>query len=496
MDLAGRETPKTLGGGAQKLAKSLSDMMPNPDDYSSLVNSAALSVINEGIHIVNSAGVTIFYNAAMGAIEGIDPERVLGLPLRKVFPHLNPENSTLLKVLETGEPIYDVAQTYKTPAGDLVTTVNSTMPIIVHGKCVAAMEVAKTISRVRHLSQKLLQVQGTKPPATGPRRTLRPNYTMYTFDDVLGVSPLLLHAKSLAESAARTDSPVLIWGETGTGKELFAQSIHNASPRSAGLFVAVNCSALPESLAESMLFGTAKGAFTGAMDKEGLFEQAGGGTLFLDEVVSASPTLQSKLLRAVEEQAVRRIGGNRLIPVNVRVIAAANCDPMLAVRQGRLRSDLYYRLAAISIELPPLRARREDIPVLVRKMTETYAQNLGMKAPEYSQEALERLIAYDWPGNVRELRNAVESALTLSSGKRVITAADLPRTIREDNIDIAGASVGGTVDDRIALAEARFIQEALEKTGGNISRAARELGISRQSLYYRMAKHGIDKSPS
>jgi arginine utilization regulatory protein len=540
MERAERKSQGRRRADAQRLAKSVSDMMPSAADYYSLVNSAALSVINEGIHIVNSAGETIFYNAAMGEIEGIDPARVLGHPLRKVFPHLNSDNSTLLKVLETGEPIYDVAQTYKTPAGDLVTTVNSTIPILVDGKCVAAMEVAKTVSRVRRLSQKLDQIplKGTshaetrsakhqdststlssadqapagtrrtgtpegftpaakpkdrKPPVTGFRRPLRPNYTMYTFNDVLGVSPLILRAKSAAENAARTDSPVLIWGETGTGKELFAQSIHNASPRAARRFVAVNCSALPESLAESMLFGTARGAFTGALDKEGLFEQADGGTLFLDEVISASPALQSKLLRAVEEQAVRRIGGNRLIPVDVRVIAAANCDPMVAVRQGRLRNDLYYRLAAICIELGPLRERREDIPVLLRKMTAAYAENLGVEPPEYSDAAMELLMAYSWPGNVRELRNVVESAFTLSSGRDVITVSDLPMTMRDDTSEVASTASGGTVDDKIALAEARFIQEALEKAGGNISRAARALGISRQSLYYRMTKYGIDR---
>ncbi len=213
----------------------------------------------------------------------------------------------------------------------------------------------------------------------------------------------------------------------------------------------------------------------------------------MDEVISASPALQSKLLRAVEEQAVRRIGGNRLIPVDVRVIAAANCDPMVAVRQGRLRNDLYYRLAAICIELGPLRERREDIPVLLRKMTAAYAENLGVEPPEYSDAAMELLMAYSWPGNVRELRNVVESAFTLSSGRDVITVSDLPMTMRDDTSEVASTASGGTVDDKIALAEARFIQEALEKAGGNISRAARALGISRQSLYYRMTKYGIDR---
>lgn len=511
---------KPADSGAQRLARSLSDMWPAQEDYSSLVNFAALSVINEGIHIVNNEGITIFYNAAMGAIEGVEPEKVLGLPLRQVFPNLTPENSTLLKVLETGEPIYDVVQTYRTPTGDLITTVNSTIPIIVESRCVAAMEVAKTVSRVRRLSQKLAQIQneqaagemagtlagspageragcrkkeGSEAAGMGPRHALRPNYTMYTFDDILGYSPMLLQAKAVAENAAKTDSPVLIIGETGSGKELFAQSIHNASPRAKNRFVAINCSALPESLAESMLFGTAKGAFTGALDKEGLFEQADGGTLFLDEVVSASPALQSKLLRAVEEQAIRRVGENRLIPVNVRIIAAINCDPMLAVSQGRLRNDLYYRLAAISIELPPLRDRREDIPVLVQSMAGSYAESLGIKAPVFSDEAMDHLIAYDWPGNVRELRNAVESALTLSLGRDVVTAADLPKAIREHKGAAAAQSSGRTIDDKIARAEARLIQEALDKAGGNISRAAKDLGISRQSLYYRMAKHGLGK---
>ncbi len=495
MDVADKTSTSSLAdlSGARELAKSLSESMSSPGDYSSLINSAALSVINEGIHIVNSAGKTIFYNAAMGAIEGIDPSRVLDRPLREVFPHLSPDNSTLLRVLETGEPIYDVAQTYRTPAGDLVTTVNSTIPILVDGKCVAAMEVAKTVSRVRHLSQTLDQIpaRATKPVKTGLRNALKPNYTMYTFDDVLGISPAILRAKRMAKSAAGSDSPVLIWGETGTGKELFAQSIHNASPRAARRFVAVNCSALPESLAESMLFGSARGAFTGALDKEGLFEQADGGTLFLDEVTSASPALQSKLLRAVEEQAVRRIGGARLIPVDVRVIAASNTDPRVAVRHGRLRNDLYYRLAAICIELPPLRERKQDIPVLVEEMTAAHAGSLGVEPPKYAPEVMERLVAHNWPGNVRELRNIVESVLTLSIDKSVVTLDDLSNIL--DLPVTGGAEPSGTVDDRLALAEAELIREALEKTGGNVSRAARILGISRQSLYYRMTKHGIDK---
>ncbi|HHX28932.1 MAG: sigma-54 interaction domain-containing protein [Bacillota bacterium] len=522
MDLTGKGSTYASRSGAQELAKSLTDMMPSAGDYSSLVNSAALSVINEGIHIVNSEEKTIFYNAAMGAIEGIDPSAVLDRPLRQVFPHLSPDNSTLLKVLETGEPIYDVAQTYRTPTGDLVTTVNSTMPIVVAGRCVAAIEVAKTISRVRHLSQKLDQIppkvtkpagtrsstgtpvgfapadglESTKPAKAGLRNALRPNYTMYTFDDILGVSPSILRAKSAAKSAAATCSPILIWGETGTGKELFAQSIHNASARSARRFVAVNCSALPESLAESMLFGSARGAFTGALDKEGLFEQASGGTLFLDEVSSASPALQSKLLRAVEEQAVRRIGGSRLIRVDVRVIAAANTDPAVAMSQGHLRSDLYYRLAAICIKLPPLRERKEDIPVLVREMTAAYAGSLGVKPPEYSPKVMERLSAHHWPGNVRELRNTIESVLALAPGKRVITLDDLPDTLRGRHIEIDDpdpAGPAGTINDRMALTEAKLIKDALEEAGGNVSRAARALGISRQSLYYRMAKLGMDK---
>lgn len=490
---------RPLGGstifGVESLLEGLPSLTSDSRSHANLVHFAALSVIDEGIHIVDVSGKTIFYNAAMGSIEGIDPSKVLGKPLHAVFPGLSLESSTLLRVLKTGKPIHDLVQTYETPTGDTVTTVNSTIPILVEGNCVAAIEVAKTLTRVRRLSQQVEELPDAKQkkPAARRRARLRSNDTLYTFDDILGSSPAIVQAKLLAKSAAKRDSPILIWGPTGTGKEMFAQSIHNDSRRSSGRFVAVNCSALPESLAESTLFGNVRGAFTGSLDNEGLFEQADGGTLFLDEINSAGLALQSKLLRVVEERAVRRVGGNRLIPVDVHVLAASNVDPTQAIRDGHLRSDLYYRLAATSIGIPPLSERRQDIDPLVQEMTRKHARYLEIAAPKYTERAMQCLRNYPWPGNARELRNVIESILTLSPGKRLIDIEDLPSAIAGDGSPERLEPAQTTINDVLAHNEARLIERALLEEGSNMSRTAKRLGISRQSLYYRMAKYGIAK---
>lgn len=496
-DTAGRggPTPSTTPEfGANGLSKDLAMLTSENEAYASLVNFAALSVINEGIHIVDASGTSIFYNSAMGSIEGVDPSKVLGYPLREVFPSLDPERSTLLRVLKTGKPIYDAVQTYTAPAGEQITTVNSTIPIVVDGKCAAAMEVARTLSRVRHLSRSVGEQEGRPARSVS---VLRPNNTSYTFEDILGDSPSMLHAKAVAKSAAGNDLPIFIWGETGTGKELFAQSIHNESARASYRYVAVNCSALPESLAESTMFGTVRGAFTGAVDSQGLFEQANRGTLFLDEINSAGAALQSKLLRVVEERAVRRVGGSRLIPVDVRIIAASNVDPLSAMRSGHLRDDLYYRLSAMTLKIAPLRERKQDIVTLLDEMTCSIAATLGMHAPGYAKEVVDCFVEYAWPGNVREFRNVVQSILTLLSGKGVVTPEDIPQAIRENmerSREEAGAQAQlGSIDGTVAVTEVGLIERALSRSGGNVSLAAKELGITRQSLYYRMAKYGIKR---
>jgi len=281
---------------------------------------------------------------------------------------------------------------------------------------------------------------------------------------------------------ADSRSTVLIYGESGTGKELVAKAIHHNGPRADHRFFALNCGALAETLLETELFGHVRGAFTGAIEnKRGILEEASGGTVFLDEVSEMSPALQVKLLRAIEEQEVRRLGSNQVIKVDVRLIAASNRKLGELVEAGKFRADLYYRLRVVEIELPPLRTRKDDIPLLV----EHFLRNIGReRAREFSltSAALEVLMAYDWPGNVRELENALESAAALNR-TGVITPADLPGKVRQVSEDTDPVEKVYSDLPRLDELERRYAAHVLKMTRGNKAKAAEIMGIARKTLY-------------
>jgi DNA-binding NtrC family response regulator len=310
------------------------------------------------------------------------------------------------------------------------------------------------------------------------RRGLRDRYRL---DNVVGRSEAMLQVYKTAARVASTDATVLIQGESGTGKELVARAIHTASPRAAGPFVAVDCGAIAEGVLESELFGHARGAFTGAqVARRGLFEEAHHGTLFLDEIGDIGPNLQARLLRALQEGTIRRVGANEPIAVDVRVVAASNRDMEAAVKAGTFRADLYYRLHVVSIRIPPLRERREDIPLLA----EHFAQKHGRaEGSAISPEARELLLAHDWPGNVRELENVIARALALNPSG-VVLPEDLPDALRSARPAVAAAALPDT-SDRPSLAELerRYASQVLLETGGNKTRAAEILGIDRKTLY-------------
>ena len=310
------------------------------------------------------------------------------------------------------------------------------------------------------------------------RRGLRDRYRL---DNVVGRSEAMLQVYKTAARVASTDATVLIQGESGTGKELVARAIHTASPRAAGPFVAVDCGAIAEGVLESELFGHARGAFTGAqVARRGLFEEAHHGTLFLDEIGDIGPNLQARLLRALQEGTIRRVGANEPIAVDVRVVAASNRDMEAAVKSGTFRADLYYRLHVVSIRIPPLRERREDIPLLA----EHFAQKHGRaEGSAISPEARELLLAHDWPGNVRELENVIARALALNPSG-VVLPEDLPDALRSARPAVAAAPLPDT-SDRPSLAELerRYASQVLLETGGNKTRAAEILGIDRKTLY-------------
>ena len=296
----------------------------------------------------------------------------------------------------------------------------------------------------------------------------------------------------LAETVAPTDSTVLITGESGTGKEILARYIHHLSERAEGPFVSINCGALPETLLESELFGHAKGSFTGAVkDKEGLFAAARGGTFFLDEVGEMSPGLQVKLLRAIQEREIVPVGSTVPVSVDVRIVAATNRDLEQEMRRGAFRSDLYYRLNVISLHIPPLRERRDDIPLLAEHFLGRLRHAAGSEAPALAADAVEALRAYDWPGNVRELENALERALILARGN-VIERAALPAIIREPGaVPLVGEPA--PANPTLEVIERAYIAWVLRAEGGNKARAAEILGIDPSTLYRKINRYGLQE---
>lgn len=291
---------------------------------------------------------------------------------------------------------------------------------------------------------------------------------------------------------ARSDSNVMIYGETGTGKELFAQSIHNASPRAAGPFVAINCAAIPDTLLESMLFGTEKGAYTGAEKRNGLLEQVDGGTLLLDEINSMDIALQSKLLRVIQEGTFRRVGGNTQIHVNVRFLSNINIPPLEAIEKGLLRKDLYYRLGVINITIPALRDRKSDILPLSKAFITENNRKLLKNVRTLAPETLTLFQLYDWPGNVRELQHALEYAMNIIPEEEdLITPAYIPEHILDATGQVTPSTAvksAQTMEDAMAEAGRDFLRRVLAENDGNISRTAKAMGITRQNLQHRLKK--------
>ncbi|WP_396626203.1 sigma-54-dependent transcriptional regulator [Luteitalea sp.] len=338
-----------------------------------------------------------------------------------------------------------------------------------------------------------LERQRLREENTYLREQLRERYRL---DQLVGRSAAMQEVFKVVETVAPTTSTILILGETGTGKELVARAIHQLSPRAGEKFVALNCSAIPESLLEAELFGHTKGAFTGAVAaRPGRFEVANRGTLFLDEIATMPVLLQAKLLRALQQREVERIGEARPIRIDVRVLAATNADLEGMVKAGTFREDLFYRLNVIPVQLPPLRDRRDDVPLLVRDML----QRLGALAVPprtdvtFSQEAMRRLMAYEWPGNIRQLENTVERALALSPGRSQIDVSVLPPDVRGDKpgergVTIALPEQGLDLERELAVVERVYIAQALARTEQNRSRAADLLGVKRTTLVEKIKR--------
>ncbi|MBR6529455.1 MAG: sigma 54-interacting transcriptional regulator [Firmicutes bacterium] len=457
-------------------------------EYYEKIIEELIKLIDEGVYIVDKQGVGRFYNDTMAAMEKVNVEDVLQKKFHEAFPEVRNNDSTMLKALLKAEPTVKKQQTYKNFYGKEITTVNSTIPIVVGGETVAALEVAKDITDIRRMSDTLLELQKSNTEnIESPKKTIK----RYTFDDIHGQNDDFQLALNRAKKAAQNDASVFIYGETGTGKELFAQSIHYCGKRKNKPFLAQNCAAIPESLLEGILFGTSKGSFTGAVDREGLFEQANGGTLLLDEISAMPYELQGKLLRVLQEDYIRRVGGMKDIPVDVRIIATVNEPPEDLIAQGKLRSDLFYRLCVVNIEIPSLRERMDDVQVLAERFLEKFNKKFDKEIWMISDGALKKLKNHSYPGNVRELENIIEQAVSMSDNEHALTEKNLSMPIRRRKAPTIDYDKDVPLDKYLDDIEAKIIREALFDARGNISKAADALHIKRQTLQHKLKKHRL-----
>lgn len=473
----GCSVPVLSGDSPEAVSRVLMHLRGDVSTLETRLLRAVLDCLQVGIQIARRDGVVIYLNRALCSMIGIKPQDRLGMNVFRNPPSL------LARALETGQPVS--RERFKPHDSDR-TLVVSASPVVVDGEVVGAVSLSEDMTDYLALADELRRsvdkIEGLRERLSGltsPR---------FRFDDLVGISSNFLRAVDLARKAAKTDATVLLIGETGTGKEMFAHAIHASSSRASEPFITVNCAAVPEDLLESEFFGYEKGAFTGAARRRiGMFELANRGTIFLDEIGDMSLRLQAKLLRVLEERAVRRLGGSELVSVDVRVIAATNRDLQSAVQRGGFRADLFHRLSVVTIRVPPLRERKEDIPLLAAHLLRKLVRKVGKSVGGLSREAVDLLERYWWPGNVRELENVLERALITCDGPR-IEAGDLDI----EELDGSGA-------DRPAFSlremEKVLIAKALDTFGRSYQgkkRAAQALGISLATLYNKLKAHSLD----
>lgn len=436
-------------------------------DSNFLGNISAIFVLDKEGNLLNCI------NAQNRYVDGkiIDYKNYIGKNVLDMFDNLNKDNSSIMQCIESGKPIYCSFQEFEFDR-DVFYCENLTVPIYADGEM-------KVIEISRYLD-------GSPQKEDGELR-----HPMYQLSEIITADPQMLRNIEIAKSIKDTSSPVMIYGESGTGKELFAQGIHADSNRRSQPFIAQNCAALPENLFESLLFGSVKGAFTGAIDKPGLFELANHGTLFLDEINSLPLQLQPKLLRAVEDGKVRRIGSAKDIPVDVRIITAMNEEPLNLLEKGGIREDLFYRLNVLSLKMIPLRERKSDINLYVNHYINVYNKVLKRNVRELSPDVQKVFWSYDWPGNVRELKNVIEASMHFVSGER-IELCHFPQIFFDSLEKRRLLTDERKLKEIICSDEKNMIIAALLQTKGNVSQAAKALNLPRETLRYKIQKYSID----
>lgn len=456
----------------------------------------SLELINEGVQIYDQEGYLLFCNQNSRRISAIpDSMDIIGKHMLDVWA-VDESKSAVFSCLRSRSPVKNRVDTFASVTQGDVTTINTAYPLFCQNKLSGALLLERDKTTIRARNQEIQTMLATLDKYTKQNPNLCLNG--YTFEQIIGTSEVFRTAVGLAQKFADLDCNVLLVGETGTGKEMFAQSIHRASSRRYKQFVAINCAAMPETLIESTLFGTTKGAFTGSENRPGLFEESNGGTLFLDELNSMSLSMQSKILRVIQEGTFRRIGSSKDLHADVRIISSCNEEPFAAVEQGKLRRDLFYRLSVVQIVIPPLRDHMEDLSPLIDHYICTNRQYFAKTINCVNTDVLERFHRYNWPGNVRELYHVLDYAMNVME-EGEITLDCLPSYLNRQsqpaethiaalpNQDIYHTKLEHLVGDF----ESNLLRQVLEYYGNNISKAAKSLGICRQTLSYRLHKYGI-----
>ncbi|WP_025640784.1 sigma-54-dependent Fis family transcriptional regulator [Schnuerera ultunensis] len=480
--------PYTVNGKLQKHIFIVRDITDIKDSQSQLIEEKmSLDMIEdllqyayEGFALVDSEGKIVKWNYE--ELLGIKEEDAIGKPVSEVI-----ENTRLDIVVKTGEK--EIRHIQRIQGHDMVA---NRVPIIRGGKIIGAVGAVlfRDASDIREMAKELIELENKINEYKGEIERLQGS--KYTFDSIITQNPKMEYLKKIGRTAAQSNSTVLILGESGTGKELFAQAIHKASYRKFGPFIPINCAAIPRELLESELFGYESGAFTGAKreGKPGKFELANGGTIFLDEIGDMPLEMQVKLLRVLEEKEFERVGGNEKKFLDARIIAATNERIEEAVEKGRFREDLYYRLNVINIDIPPLRERIEDIPLLVEHLLEYLTKELNTEEKIIDKDTIDILKKYHWPGNVRELRNVLERAINLSN-QQIILPKHLPERLIKNKMYTDSKEKTYPLRDVVAEAEKEAIVNAITKAKGNKTLAAENLGIHRTALYKKIDKYGL-----
>ncbi len=433
-----------------------------------------------GAIIFDGDAVAVYYYNNRPDINDMTEEDVVGRHISEIYPDLDLKKSSIMEALNKGVPTANMLQTLKTVKGQSIKSINTTVPIFEEGQVIGAAEVSRYVTG----KDDMINIYVT-PVVSSENRP------MYVLDDIKSQWSGMENIKTIISKVSRTDSSVLIYGKTGTGKELVAEAIHTEGKRRNKRFVAQNCAAIPASLLESIIFGTVRGGFTGAEDRTGLMEVCNGGTLFLDEINSMDINLQAKLLKAIEEQMITRVGGIDPIPVDVKIIAASNEDPWEMIKCGRLREDLYYRLKVVQIDLPPLRERKGDIEFLTGYFIKKYNKIFEKNIQGLSNEVRLFFEEYPWPGNIRELQNTIEGCFNFASGP-LLKMEDISWYKESCIMTGPEPELTGTLKETVKQYEKHLIEREIEACR-DLQQVADRLGISRQNLNNKIKEYSLDE---